>query len=574
MNLVDALEQLKEPVAGNAPPLRVFLACGFTPLHLATFLAAHLRSVYPDRQAEVSHGLFGDLIGNLERLRPEEHDTLVVVIEWPDLDSRLGLRTLGGWQVEKLPDIINSVGQSLDRLSRVLQRICPTLPTYVCLPTLPLPPLFYTGIRQSSIFELNLRRALASFAEAISTRSHVPIVSDQLLNLKSPLDGRFNLRTEITQGFPYKTSHAAVMGELLAEIISCRKPKKGLITDLDGTLWAGILGDVGVDGIHWHLDQHSQLHGIYQQFLASLASAGILIAVASKNDAALVENAFERNDLLLPKSDIFPIEAHWGRKSESVRRILEKWNVLPDSVMEVAEVQSAFPQMECILFSGDDYAGFWDLLHHLRNSFAKGSVSEEDSLRLESIRASGSFSKYVEKETDSTDDFLLQSEGCLTFTLGKEAKEARAFELVNKTNQFNLNGRRYDEAAWSRFLRDSATSMVTISYEDRFGKLGRIAVLIGRAEKKRFILQTWVMSCRAFSRRIEFHCLQYLFERFGVDEILLEVQNTERNSPLREFLQRFSDGSTESGLQLSRSCFFSNAPGMPHKVTERVLTNG
>src|SRR5271169_1046789 len=144
MNLIDALERLKVPVAENARPLRVFLACGFTPLHLETFLAAHLRDLYPAYRVELSSGLFGDLLGNLERFRPEDFDALAVVIEWSDLDSRLGLRTLGGWQIEKLPDIVKSVNYNLDRLTQALQAISLVLPTSICLPTLPLPPVFNT----------------------------------------------------------------------------------------------------------------------------------------------------------------------------------------------------------------------------------------------------------------------------------------------------------------------------------------------------------------------------------------------------------------------------------------------
>lgn len=357
MNLIDALEHLKRPVSANASPLRVFLACGFTPLHLGTFLSAHLRNLYPSCRVELKSGLFGDLIGNLERLRSEEHDALAVVIEWPDLDSRLGLRTLGGWQVDKLPDIVNSVDLSLKRLTLALQRLPFGLPTRVCLPTLPLPPLFYTGAERCSVFELNLRRSVAAFAESISFIPHVSVVSGQRLDENSPPGKRFDLRTEVTQGFPYKIFHASVLGELLAEVIFRHEPKKGLITDLDDTLWAGILGELGVAGIHWHLEDRAQLHGIYQQFLASLASAGVLIAAASKNDATLVDQAFKRADLLLSKANVFPIEAHWRRKSESVQNILKKWNVLAESVvfvddspMEVAEVQTAFPGMECLVF--------------------------------------------------------------------------------------------------------------------------------------------------------------------------------------------------------------------------------
>jgi FkbH-like protein len=575
VNLIDALERLKEPVSEEARPLRVFLACGFTPLHLETFLAAHLRNFCPACRVELRSGLFGDLVGNLERLRPEEEDALAVVIEWPDLDSRLGLRTLGGWQVEKLPDIVDSVHHSLERLTRALQGIPVAVPVCVCLPTLPLPPLFYTGTQQSSAFELNLRRNLASFAEAISTGRQVCVVSGQRLDENSPLEKRFDLRTEITQGFPYKTFHASVIGELLAELICRLEPKKGLITDLDDTLWAGILGEVGVEGIHWHLEQNAQVHGIYQQFLASLASAGILIAAASKNDAAFVEQAFDRNDLLLSKSSVFPLEAHWGRKSESVQHILKTWNVLAESVvfvddspMEVAEVKGAFPEMECLVFPKDDYAAFWAMLKHLRNRFAKTVISEEDSLRLQSIRNSGAFREPAGGERNSLDDFLQQVEARLTFALGKPVEDARAFELINKTNQFNLNGKRYDEAAWSKFLKDSGTCLVTVSYQDKFGTLGKIAVMIGRPTGKKFVVKSWVMSCRAFSRRIEYHCLQYLFEKFAADEIVFELQATSRNGPLMEFLQQLVDGPVEASPQLSRSSFLRKAPKMLHHVEE------
>jgi FkbH-like protein len=575
VNLIEALERIKGPIAVAGRSLRVFLACGCTPLHLETFLTANLYNLYPTCRVELDSGLFGDLAGNLERLLPEEHDALAVVIEWPDLDSRLGLRTLGGWQVEKLPDIINSVNHSLERLMRVLQKISLALPTYICLPTLPLPPLFYTGSQYSSVFELTLRRNLASFAEAISICPQVFVVSGQRLDENSPLAKRFDLRTEITQGFPYKTSHASVIGELLAELICRHEPKKGLITDLDDTLWAGILGEVGVVGIHWHLEDGAQLHGLYQQFLASLASAGILIAAASKNDVNLVDQAFEREDLLLSKSNVFPIVTHWRPKSDSVHDTLKEWNVMAESVvfvddspMEVAEVQRAFPEMECLVFPKADFPAFLGLLSHLRNRFAKAAISEEDSIRIESIRNSSAFREQSGGERNSLDEFLQEAEGRLTFDLGKPVQDARAFELINKTNQFNLNGKRYDESAWAQLLKDFRTYLVTVSYEDKFGKLGRIAVLIGRLTGEKFVVESWVMSCRAFSRRIEFHCLQYLFERFAVAEIVFELQATNRNGPLIEFLQQLVDLPIKTNPQLSKSSFLRKAPQMPHHIRE------
>jgi FkbH-like protein len=570
-----ALERLKEPVAEDARPLRVFLACGFTPLHLQTFLDAKLRTLYPASRVELHSGLFGDLAGNLERLRPEEQDALAVVIEWPDLDARLGARSLGGWQVQKLPDIVNTVNHSFERLTDALQGLPPTLPISICLPTLPLPPLFYTSTQQSSTFELKIRRSLAQFAETISIGRQVSVVNAQRVDEISPLANRFNLRTEVTQGFPYTTFHASVIGELLAELVHRREHLKGLITDLDDTLWAGILGEDGVQAIGWHLEQNAHLHGLYQQLLESFATAGILIAVASKNDAAAVEQAFERKDLLLSRTNVFPIEAHWRSKSESLHRILETWNVLADSVvfvddspMEVAEVKAAFPEMECLVFPKNDYPAFWEMLGQLRNRFAKTAIAEEDFLRLESIRNSGAFVEVDGGGRSSPEDFLQQAEGRLTFALSKSVGDPRALELLNKTNQFNLNGKRYDEAAWLAFLRDSGTCVLIASYEDKFGKLGRIAVLIGRPVENTFRLEGWAMSCRAFSRRIEYHCLQYLFEKFAVDGIVFDVQDTSRNAPLMEFIEQLLDGRVDQKPYLSKSSFLRNAPKMPHHVEE------
>jgi FkbH-like protein len=237
-----------------------------------------------------------------------------------------------------------------------------------------------------------------------------------------------------------------------------------------------------------------------------------------------------------------------------------------DSPMEVAEVQGAFPEMECLVFPKDDYPAFWRMLSHLRNRFAKTAISEEDSLRLQSIRNSGTSPEPA--GGDSLNDFLRQAEGRLTFVLGKPTEDPRAFELLHKTNQFNLNGKRYDETAWSKFLKDTQTCLVTVSYQDKFGKLGKIAVLTGRPEAKKFVVESWVMSCRAFSRRIEFHCLQYLFEKFAGDEIVFELQTTNRNGPLMEFLQQVVDGPVEGNPQLSRSSFLRKAPKMPHYVEE------
>src|SRR5438067_893888 len=98
MKLIDALDVIKRPVSGTAPAFDAFLACGFTPLHLQTFLAAELRLLQGDCRVATQTGLFGDLVGNITKAQRSGVNALLVAIEWADLDPRLGTRSLGGWR--------------------------------------------------------------------------------------------------------------------------------------------------------------------------------------------------------------------------------------------------------------------------------------------------------------------------------------------------------------------------------------------------------------------------------------------------------------------------------------------
>jgi FkbH-like protein len=575
VKLIDALELLKRPAPEGVSPLRVFLACGFTPLHFQTFLAAHLLTFHPRSQVEIRTGLFGDLAGSLERLSRPDLDAVAVVVEWQDLDPRLGIRSLGGWRSTDLSDIVESAGKSAARIGEILKQLALSIPVCVCFPTLPLPPLFIARPEQGGVHELQLREIVASLASAASGERGVRIVNVQRLDELSPLGCRFDVDSEIMVGFPYTLAHASIVAELLAKLVHNPSPKKGLITDLDDTLWAGILGEVGVDGLAWNMDQHAHLHGLYQQMLASLASAGILIGVASKNDPGLVDEAFGRKDLILPRDSVFPFEIRWDRKSVSVRRILETWNVGPESVvfiddspMEIAEVGAAFPSLECLLFPRNDYREFWELLKRLRELFGKSDVSKEDSLRLQSIRSASAFRGHSETTGGSLDDFLRDAKAKTLFTMDKQSGDARALELINKTNQFNLNGRRLNEAAWLSYLKDPATFLVTASYEDKFGPLGKIAVLLGKQENRRLSMDAWVMSCRAFSRRIEHQCLKYLFDKFGAESIVFNFEATPRNGPLQEFFRPWLDGVPRETFSLSKESFFEKIPILFHHIEE------
>jgi FkbH-like protein len=530
------------------------LICGFTPLHLRTFVNAALLQRSNDSVIDVEIGLFGDLLGNIERISNDlneaaelddrTHAGVAVVIEWSDLDPRLGLRATHGWRPDRADDILNSVQLRLGQLSAAISGLTGKTAVAVSLPSLPLPPMFVAPTTITTPVAARLRSCLHEFAATLAD-AEIRVLDEQTMNMLSPLADRLDVKSELRSGFPFQMNHAWFIAEQFASLLVPQAMLKGIITDLDNTLWAGIVGEDGIDSVSWDLDHKTQHHGLYQEQLASLAESGTLVAIASKNDSSVVQQAIQRDDLIIDKDRFFPIEANWGAKSESIARILTAWNIGPDAVMfiddrpiELAEVASAFPEMVCRSFPTDDPAAVLELLTEIRDRFGRLSISEEDKLRAQSLRAA------VELKQPDIDPeaFLASAEAHLSLTWNQP--DARALELLNKTNQFNLNGRRVSDAEWHRLVSDPSSFLLTVSYKDKFAPLGKIAIALGRASHEGVVISAWVMSCRAFSRRIEHGTLQAIFDRFNCSEIALCFEPTERNGPLQTTLSELHSTTT------------------------------
>ena len=364
VNITEALK-ITQNVPRDARPFAVTLACGFTPLHLQTFLAAHLQQSLPDRKVTITVGLYGNLVGTLEASRDRRSARwLVIALEWPDLDARLDYRSAGSWSTAAADDIVEQSRAMLERLAAALTRIPAGPRIALSLPTLPLPPLVpYAGVASVRTSDCISNPTCCASPPTSRRRAASPSSTCGGWPKTSPADARFDLKSDLYTGLPYTMRHAERLASQLAQALLPPPPKKGIISDLDDTLWNGIVGEVGPDAVTWDLASHSQLHGLYQKLLGSLADSGTLIGVASKNDPAVVHQAFERRDLLLRSDQVFPIEVHWNAKSGSVSRILETWNIAADSVifvddspMELAEVAAAHPDIECVLFPKNDYA--------------------------------------------------------------------------------------------------------------------------------------------------------------------------------------------------------------------------
>ena len=571
MNVTEALSILRTRKAGGEP-FRVLLACGFTPLHLKTLMQAHLQQALPDRTVEIETGLFGNLVQTIEAAIDSGWHGAVVVIEWSDLDPRLGYREAQSWGHKVSGNIVDTCRNALERLAGSLEAIPATLQVAVSMPTLRLGPAFNVPAWDTGVHELALEELLAAFAARVRQARHRSVLNARWLGEHSPQSARHDAEADLRFGFPYTVAHASALADGLSRLVSQRTPKKGLITDLDDTLWHGLVGESGPDEVSWDLAANQQIHGLYQSLLQALADSGVLIAIASKNEREVVDQALQRSDLRISPAAIFPLEVHWEPKSASVARILQVWNISADAVvfvddspLEIAEVSAAHPGIECLRFPQRDNAAGVRLLERVRDLFARDEVSYEDSIRLQSIRSAATLRVDGAEAADS-EGVLASLDATIEIDFGAGVEDRRAFELVNKTNQFNLNGRRFQPADWVANLARPGAWLAVVSYRDRFGALGKIAVLQGRVLGSRLHIDTWVMSCRAFSRRIEYTVLADLLNRYSPSEILLDVAITSKNSPLRSFVKSLTGSDPESACAITRERFDAACPRLYHRV--------
>jgi FkbH-like protein len=574
LKLIEALEVIQTAAPDSAERFHAGLVCGFTPLHFKTFLGAYVRLRLTSIGTEIEPGFFGDFAGNLDRACVSDFDAVAIIAEWQDFDARLGFRSLGTWSPDSFSSILDEVESSCANLERAIGSLADKAPVVLCAPTLPFPPLSSTNGWQASGVELQVRLRILQMLCAAGAIPGVRLVNQQYFDLRSPLDQRYDVDSDLQFGFPYRLGHASLLAETMSRLMVPDAPKKGVITDLDDTLWKGILGEEGVDGVSWNLEG-GQMHGAYQRLLQALADTGILVAIASKNDGALVREALQRKDLLVQGDSVYPVEAYWQPKSDSVGKILNAWNVaasdvvfIDDNPMELAEVKSAYPEIEAVLFPRNDNAKILDLFVRLRELFGKSTINEEDRIRMRTLRASPVLSMQSGRTDRDEDAFLANAEAELTLDFAISPKHPRVLELVNKTNQFNLNGKRHGESAWDQYFKDPKSFLLVAEYKDKFGPLGKIAVTAGRKQGQLLFIDTWVMSCRAFSRRIEYGHLAELLRKFNADEVEFDYQPTPRNRPFLDFLATVSGEGPGGRIRLTTQTILERKPRTFYRFKE------
>ena len=365
---------------------------------------------------------------------------------------------------------------------------------------------------------------------------------------------------------------APMYGELVGRIVAARQglSKKCLVLDLDNTLWGGVIGDDGMDGIV--LGQGSPLGEAFsalQDYAREQGRRGVILAVCSKNDEANAAEPFDRHpDMLLGRQDIACFMANWQDKATNLRAIAHRLGIgldamvfVDDNPAERALIRQELP-MVAVPEIPEDPA--WVVPCLADAGYFEGlAITQDDRER------SGQYQGNLQREglrADATDmaGYLRGLEMELLCRPFDRIGLARIVQLINKTNQFNLTTRRATEDDVLAVMADPLAFGLQLRLRDIFGDNGIIAIVIGRMlpDTDDLRIDTWLMSCRVLGRQVEQATLNLVAQQaigLGAKRLLGTYRPTDKNGMVREHYPKLGftpmetrpDGSTLSSLDLT-----------------------
>lgn len=335
-----------------------------------------------------------------------------------------------------------------------------------------------------------------------------------------------------------------------------RAAKKVLVTDLDNTLWGGVLADDGMEGIELgDTSARAEAFKQFQLFLKSLKQRGVLLAICSKNEESIAREALERHpEMVLRAADFVNAKINWQPKPDNLRAMarelelgLDSFVFVDDNPAEIEIVRQFTPEVQAILL-GPDPADYIAVVQNAR-CFEPRAITYEDTQRSEQYRAEGQRNELRATTTD-LDAYLRSLEMTGIFRPLEAVDAGRLSQLTQRTNQFNLTTRRRTEAEILELAGRPDVVAFSFRLRDRFGDHGLVSLMIGRVQGDVLEVDTWLMSCRVLNRDVEESMLNELVRRAtarGCTIIRGVYIPTAKNIMVRDLYTRlgFSPGADE-----------------------------
>ncbi|MBA7536951.1 hypothetical protein ES705_29217 [subsurface metagenome] len=324
--------------------------------------------------------------------------------------------------------------------------------------------------------------------------------------------------------------------------------KKCLVLDLDNTLWGGIIGEDGIDGIKLGKDNIGNVYYNFQKIIAEIKKKGILLVLCSKNNLDDAKEVFEKHEFSILKWDDFIIKKiDWKPKYENIKEIARELNIGDDSLVFIDDnpfereivgtntevVVPEFPE------NIEDLMDF--ILEVDERYFSKMNITNEDTQKtkqyIDNVKR-----EEIKASTKTLEEYVRTLKMELTIEPFKDVNLARISQLTQKTNQFNFTTKRYSENDISNLSHNSNNIIFTGRVKDKFGDYGIVLLLIVEVQSKQAFIDTFLMSCRVIGRFVENTFINKIIEilKFkGVEKIFASYIPTKKNILVKEKYDEF-----------------------------------
>lgn len=337
-----------------------------------------------------------------------------------------------------------------------------------------------------------------------------------------------------------------------------RTNKKVLVVDLDNTLWGGILGEKGIEGIVLSDDRMGAIYKAVQQEILRMKQNGVMLAICSKNNESDVQKVWDNHPyMILKQEDFVSIKINWRDKTDNIRDMARELNLgldafvfIDDMPAERENITLRLPEVTVPGFP-DNIEHYPEFINDIYNTyFKKMRSTDEDSVKTQQYLDNAK-RKEAEKGL-SYEEFLMSLNLNVRRVELNESRIERVVQLIGKTNQFNLTAKRYSRQTIDRMLADNY-KIYAYNVCDKFGDYGLVAVAI--VDINRQFLDSFLMSCRVMGKQVENYIINDIENdllKQGIDVLYTEYIKTPKNKPVEKFFDGLGYEITESDRETTR----------------------
>lgn len=362
------------------------------------------------------------------------------------------------------------------------------------------------------------------------------------ISMRAAIDWRLFYSSKSLYTVAFYRAYVNFVMPVFADVVG--KARKALILDCDNTLWHGILGEDGINGISMSTTPKGLIFSEIQRLALELQKRGVLLGLCSKNNPGDVDEVLSSNQEMQIRDCHLAIKKiNWNDKVSNLRMIAQDLNIgldsivlVDDSPFEIGLVNQQIPEVKTLQVP-QSLTTYPDVFRRMAACFYRGSHSDEDSKKTEQYRQNA-LRKAEQAQFVTLEDYLRSLHLSVTVHCDKKELVARMAQLTQKTNQFNLTTQRYTESELADLLDGKKISAYTFEVTDRFGDYGVVGMAIVRfVHSGEASLDSFLMSCRVLGRHVEcafFNLLVSELQHRGVTMLHAKYRRTSKNAQVAE----------------------------------------